>query len=92
MYTFTVPVLFFLSILFGILVAMGIWFSAERPCDCYKTIALGTVGGVAGTAQGMTLVPMLGIDMVNQVAPTGIVFFLSALFAAILQYRYAAKE
>jgi hypothetical protein len=85
-------IVFILSMLFGVAVAIGIWYWVGQSCTCYKAIALGLLGGIAGTIQGMIGAYLVTEEPVTQPLSILIVVFSSALFAAILQFRYADTE
>lgn len=92
MHEFSISGLFVLSVLFGVIVAMVVWVCTERACNWYKVVALGAMGGTAGTVQGLILSSLLAGNKITEKESLMPVFLLSALFAAILQFRYATEE
>ncbi|MBC3873745.1 hypothetical protein H8K55_09105 [Undibacterium sp. LX15W] len=89
MHEFSIWGIFVSSILFAVLTATIVWVCTDRPCNCYRVVALGMMGGTVGTIQGLILLSLLAGNQVTETESIIPVFLLSALFAAILQFRYA---
>lgn len=68
MHEFSISGLFVLSVLFGVLIAMVVWVCTERPCNWYKVVALGGMGGTVGTVQGLILSSLLFVNKITESA------------------------
>ena len=83
--------IFFISMAFGFSVALFVWLITNRPCNCYKMVALGGMGALLGTVKGIFLVLLLEGANATPYESIMPVLFLSGLFAALLQFRYAVE-
>ncbi len=79
------------AMLFGLSIAFIVWILTKRPCTWHKVVALGGMGAFLGTVKGLFLVPLLVGSNVTQHESIVPIFFLSGLFAGLLQFRYASE-